>query len=179
MEQVFDQAKYHTNAVQKGNDPAIYLPVKSLIVSHMIKICLFFALAFIICWGCRPTRPDAYKKQQIAVGSGGGFTGLTTTYYLLDNGRLFRKTNRDSVYTPLGKLKTTRRKQLLSAVLDTCKIETTTYNEPGNVSRFVLFQNGDETYRVTWAAGDSAVPASYPKLFQSFMATLPTSDQRN
>ncbi len=113
------------------------------------------------------------------MGSGGGFTGMTTTYYLLDTGKLFSKTNRDTTYKALGKLKATRRKQLFSAVLDTCQIKTTDYSQPGNVSRFVLFRQGDKPHRVTWVAGDTAVPASYPRFYQSFMDVLPTPAQRN
>lgn len=136
-------------------------------------------LVIVICSGCRHTLPDTYKKRQVSVGSGGGFTGMTTMYYLLDNGKLFRKSNRDTTYTALGKLNVSQRKQLFSAVLDICQIKTTPYDQPGNVSRFVVFQNGNETHRVTWATGDSAVPASYPKLYQSFMSMLPVPDQRN
>ncbi|MBC7569187.1 MAG: FAD-binding oxidoreductase [Spirosoma sp.] len=146
----------------------------------MIKNTLFLLVLILnACSGCRHTLPDTYKGRQVAVGSGGGFTGITTTYYLLENGKLFRKTNRDTTYTVLDKIKATQRKQLFSAVLDTCQIKTTPYNQPGNVSRFVVFQNGDETHRVTWATGDTAVPASYPKFYQSFMSMLPAPDQRN
>jgi len=165
---------------KKACGPPVYLLISPLTVNHMIKNTLFLsALIIIACSGCQHTMPDAYKGRQMAVGSGGGFTGLTTTYYLLDNGKLFRKTNRDTTYTALGKLKATRRKQLFSAVLDTCQIKEASYNQPGNVSRFVLFQHGDETHRVTWAASDSAVPASYPKFYQSFMAMLPASNHPN
>lgn len=146
----------------------------------MIKCLLLLFIPIIVtCSGCRHTRPDTYKKRQVAVGSGGGFTGMTTTYYLLNNGKLFRKSNRDTTYTALGRIKATQREQLFDAVLDTCHIKTTPYDQPGNLSRFVVFQNGDETHRATWATGDTAVPASYPKFYQSFMSMLPASDQRN
>lgn len=128
--------------------------------------------------GCSANRsalPTTYKGRQIVVGNGGGFTGLTTTYYLLDNGKLLSRSSRDTVFTQLGKPKSTLRKQLFRAVLDTCQIRTTAYNEPGNVSRFVQFQNAGETHRVAWATGDTAVPATYPKFYRSFMALVPVS----
>lgn len=156
--------------------PAISLFTINCVIKNTLRLSV---LIIIVCSGCRPVLPDRYQGRQIAVGSGGGFTGMTTTYYLLDNGKLFSKSNRDATYKGLGGLRATRRKQLFSGILDTCQIRTTDYSQPGNVSRFVTFQHGDETHRVTWAVGDTAVPASYPKFYQSFMGVLPPPDQRN
>ena len=146
----------------------------------MIRVVFTLLVALISgCSANHSAMPDGYTGRQVAVGSGGGFTGLTTTYYVLDNRKLFRKSNRDTVYTPLGKLTARQKKRVFSAILDTCQIAKTPYNEPGNVSRFVLFQDGAESHRVTWAVGDSAVPTSYSKFYQSFMAIVPVPDQSN
>ncbi|WP_236648937.1 FAD-binding oxidoreductase [Spirosoma sp. 209] len=125
------------------------------------------------------TRPDSYAGRQLLAGSGGGFTGFTTTYILLDNGQLFRKHHGDTTYLPLGKQKRALVRRFFTAAEDTCQIKTTRYDQPGNRSRFVGWQQGEQTYRVTWSVADTAVPAAYPALYNAFMAMIPDSVRLN
>ncbi len=119
--------------------------------------------------------PTTYAGRQIRVGSGGGFTGTSTTYYLLDNGLLFSQHSRDTTYTPLGKLTTAHTKRLFRAVETTCHIRTARFSKPGNLYHFLGWQQGRETHKVTWGATDTTVLADYTKTYALFMNLLPTA----
>ena len=119
--------------------------------------------------------PATYQGRQIMAGNGGGFTGFSTTYYLLDNGQLFGKRSRDTLFTPLGKQTIANTKRLFEMVEKTCSIKTTQFNKPGNMYKFVGWQKGKQTYQVTWGAAGTALPPTYPKTYDSFMALIPAT----
>lgn len=121
--------------------------------------------------------PDIYRGRQIIVGGGGGVTGYTGSYYLLDDGRLYGRHTRDKAYKLISTQPPATIKRLFSTVENQCKIKTTKYNEPGNMSRFVAWRKGRYYYKVTWAAGDANVPAEYPKFYSTFMALIPAADR--
>lgn len=121
--------------------------------------------------------PATYKLRQIMVGSGGGFTGASTTYYLLENGKLYGRRNRDTVYTFIGQQTAANTKRVFTTVEVNCKIKTTKFDNPGNTYKFVQWRKGKLNYKVAWGAIDKtkAVPANYPKVYDSFMAMIPAS----
>ncbi|MDB5240514.1 MAG: hypothetical protein JWP57_1139 [Spirosoma sp.] len=123
--------------------------------------------------------PATYQGRQIIAGSGGGFTGFSTTYYLLDNRQLFGKRSRDTLFTPLGKQTAATTKRLFYLVEKTGSIKTTRFNNPGNMYKFVGWQKGKQTYQVTWGAAGTTVPAMYPKIYDSFMVLIPTTSRLN
>lgn len=124
------------------------------------------------------TTPDRYTGRQILVGSGGGFTGFTTTYYLLENGKLFRRSSRDTTFTFLAQQTTARTKRLFNTLEGTCKIKKTRFDHPGNRYTFVRWRKGKQTYKVAWGIPGHTVPATYPKFVDSFMATIPASSKQ-
>lgn len=123
----------------------------------------------------QPILPITYKGRQIMVGSGGGFTGFTTTYYLLDNGKLFGRRSRDTTFTFIRKQTTAQTKRMFSTVEGTCKIKKTAFDHPGNLYKFVQWRKGNQSYKVTWGASGKKVAATYPKFYDSFMAMIPAS----
>ena len=62
-----------------------------------MKITISFILIFcFISFSCKTkkvTSPKAYEGKQLIFSHGGGFAGTYKTYYLLDNGQLFKNTN--------------------------------------------------------------------------------------
>ncbi|QJW92200.1 hypothetical protein HNV11_03055 [Spirosoma taeanense] len=109
------------------------------------------------------------------VGSGGGATGFSTTYFLLDDGRLFGKRSRDTVFTSIGRQKATDTKRLFMTAETRCRIKTTRFDNPGNLYKFVQWQKGKQAYKVTWGDPGKSVPTSYPAFYNSFMALIPAS----
>ncbi|GAB3273913.1 hypothetical protein GCM10027347_46630 [Larkinella harenae] len=113
--------------------------------------------------------PMTYKNRQIIVGSGGGFTGASTAYYLLENGYLYSKSNTDSLYTRLGRQPTAITRRLFHELETTCRIKTAQFDHPGNTYRFVGWKKGPQDYRVTWGESGKTVPASFTKFYNAFM----------
>ncbi|WP_232540899.1 FAD-binding oxidoreductase [Spirosoma endbachense] len=123
----------------------------------------------------RAVTPITYTGRQIAVGSGGGFTGFSTTYYLLDNGQLFGRRSRDTTFTLIAKQTAANTKRVFKTVESNCKIKTTHFDNPGNTYRFVQWQKGKQAYKVTWGIPEKTVPANYQKFYDSFMTMIPAS----
>ena len=110
------------------------------------------------------------------LGSGGGVTGFATTYYLLANGKLFSRSSRDTVFTFIGRQTRANTKRVFEMAEQDCAIKTTNFNHPGNTYKFAQWKKGEESYRVTWGDISETVPASYPRLYTSFMTMLPISE---
>jgi hypothetical protein len=123
--------------------------------------------------------PTTYVGRQIMVGSGGGVTGFSTTYYLLDNGKLFGKRSRDMGFTFLGQQTAANTKRVFSVAEDKCKIKTAKFDNPGNVYTFIRWKKGKQENKVAWGAVDKAVPANYKKFYDSFMAMIPAALRLN
>jgi len=123
--------------------------------------------------------PATYTGKQVIVGHGGGFTGATTTYYLLENGQLFGRRSRDTTFTFLARQTAANTKRIFSTVEGACKVKTTRFDHPGNVYKFVQWRKGKKQYKVTWGATGKKVPVNYPKFYDSFMAMVPASLRLN
>ena len=121
----------------------------------------------------RAATPDKYKGRQLVMGSGGGITGFVTTYYLLDNRKLFVRNGRDTMFTFLNRQPEIITRQLFQMAEDTCNIKTTTFDHPGNLYKFAQWNKGEQSHKVTWGDREEKVPASYTKLYNSFMAIVP------
>lgn len=113
------------------------------------------------------------------VGNGGGITGFSTTYYLLDNGQLFGRRSYDTVFTTLGRKTAAHTKRTFRMAEDDCRILTTQFDNPGNRYRFVGWRKGKRTNKITWGEPGTTPPATYPKFYESFMAAIPRSSRLN
>lgn len=112
--------------------------------------------------------PDKYNKCQIIFGSGGGFANLVNEYYLLENGKLYRKHNADTVYIELGKQK-----------LDSVKILFTKtkalfennglLHEPGNISYFIKLKKDSTINEIVWGSTNKKPSSEVKELYNELM----------
>ncbi|WP_020601005.1 FAD-binding oxidoreductase [Spirosoma panaciterrae] len=119
--------------------------------------------------------PTNYKGRQIIVGSGGGVTGASSAYYLLENGKLYGRRTRDTTFTFIGQQTAANTKRVFSIAEVNCKIQTTKFDQPGNTYKFVQWRKGKVSHKVSWGAVGKEVPTNYPKFYDSFMAMIPAS----
>lgn len=119
--------------------------------------------------------PATYKGRVLTVASGGGVTGFTTYYYLLDDGQLFGKQSRDNTFSFLAKQTPANTKRIFDVVEGSCKIKKTKFDNPGNMYKLVQWRKGGQAYRVAWGDPDKTVPANYPRFYDSFMSMIPAS----
>ena len=121
------------------------------------------------------TSPKAYTGRIIAVTSGGGFTGRSTSYYLQDDGRLYGKRSNEATYALLAKQTPDNTKRVFGSLEDRCLIKKTKFDFPGNTYKAVGWRKGKEQYSVTWGSPTDTVPANYETFYGSFMATIPAT----
>jgi len=121
------------------------------------------------------TSPKTYTGRVIAITSGGGFTGRSSSYYLQDDGRLYGKRSTEVTYALLAKQTLDNTKRVFWSLEDRCQIKKTTFDFPGNTYKAVGWRKGKEQYSVTWGSPTDSVPANYEKFYSSFMATIPAS----
>ncbi|GAB3903932.1 hypothetical protein GCM10028803_33150 [Larkinella knui] len=123
----------------------------------------------------RSTYPLTYQNRQISVGKGGGFTGASTAYYLLENGNLYAKSTADSLFTHLGKKSAAVTRRLFNELEKTCQIKTTRFDQPGNVYQYVSWKKNQQEFKVTWGNQRQPPPARFVKFYKSFMAQIPAT----
>ncbi|MBD2699884.1 hypothetical protein IC229_04505 [Spirosoma sp. BT702] len=109
------------------------------------------------------------------IGSGGGFTGAATAYYLFEDGKLFGWRNRDTTFTFIAQQTPANTKKVFATFDEKCKIKTTKFDYPGNTYKLVRWKKGKEIYKVAWGESGKIVPPNYPKFYDSFMAMIPAS----
>ncbi|RRB06444.1 FAD-binding oxidoreductase [Larkinella rosea] len=119
--------------------------------------------------------PFTYKNRQIVVGKGGGFTGASTSYYLLENGYLYVKTDADSLFTLIGKKTAAATRRLFNELETVCRIKSTRFSQPGNRYQFVSWKKNRQEYKVSWGDPRQPPPPRFVKFYQSFMAQIPAS----
>lgn len=131
----------------------------------MKKNLLLFSLTLL--FGCK-TIP---KAQVITVGSGGGFTGVWQEYSLKPTGEILRHTSKPDTNVLVMTLSKSDTKKIFKEIvsLDLSKKQL---DEPGNMSYFLSFAEGDKfSYRVVW--GGKTPPAdSVKQFYKSFMEVV-------
>ncbi|MBK9338149.1 MAG: hypothetical protein IPM98_17025 [Lewinellaceae bacterium] len=122
---------------------------------------LYFALALIsvsaLSNQCKHPKytADNLPDEHLRFGNGGGFTGVETTFTLLENGQLFKST---SAMPQAVALKNCNRKTA-DNLLDTAEdlgLLKLDFDHPGNIYKFIEFTDDGQTRRITW--GDPAHP---------------------
>lgn len=117
----------------------------------MIIKYFFPFLLFHIVLSCRTqhTSPLNYKGKMIVVGNGGGFTGAVSSYYLLDNGAVYRTGRTDTSFIEVGKMEINEIANVFQNYTS-LKIDAMELNEPGNRYYFIEKQEGDQKHKVQW-----------------------------
>lgn len=102
--------------------------------------------------------PALYKGDQLHFGQGGGFTGEVTYYVLLDDGRLFQRS--DTTYTQMPSFQKSFTSQMFSNYHQ-LGLQSIDHNHPGNLYYFVEHHSrkGD-VHRMTWGKPDQPAPAN-------------------
>ncbi|MEZ4773390.1 MAG: hypothetical protein R3D00_09415 [Bacteroidia bacterium] len=136
-----------------------------------LSIISFFLTCMSLLSGCKSQdyQPETYPDAQIIFGSGGGFTGMVSTYVLLEDGRIYDKAPTSDSFSLLKKGKKKMAKALF-AQLNEMKMAETTVDAPGNLYYFIEMKGPDpETYRLVWGDQAAEVPDTLLSLYRSLM----------
>lgn len=101
--------------------------------------------------------PTDFKDRQILFGSGGGFTGVETTYILMENGQLFQA-NLDETFVELHVLDKSTTKDFFDRLTD-CNMAEMDFNKPGNMYFFLEEKGKKVNKRLVWGDQRSGRPS--------------------
>lgn len=104
--------------------------------------------------GCKAPvyTPETTPDLQLLCGTGGGFSGVETTFSLLKNGQVFMKQGVGSSWVSVGKLPEPQTRQLFNSY-ETLALAKLEFNEPGNLYHFVGSNVQGKIHQVTWDPG--------------------------
>ena len=103
-------------------------------------------------------------EERLSFGRGGGFTGVETTYTLLENGQLFKSVSKGPEPEEIPGAKRKAAKKLFETA-ETLGLLQTDFMYPGNTYSFIEFHDDGQQRRIAW--GDAAHPVD-PKIKEFF-----------
>lgn len=113
--------------------------------------------------------PINYQSQKLHFGSGGGFAGIEKEYVLLDNGQLYFKISRDTIYHTV----TTLDKNLTQQFFNTYQnlgSDTLDINSPGNQYYFLENTKEEKSNRMVWGNSDGTPPENVKALYENLIS---------
>ncbi len=126
--------------------------MKNSWIVALIVVVLFFS-----CKTNKVFDPEEYQGKKIILTHGGGFTGATKTYILLDNGQVFKKNNGllKSANDPDPQKLTIDKKVVkqMFVNIDNLGLKKINKNEPGNLTYSITIKDSDGTHMIQWGKG--------------------------
>jgi hypothetical protein len=132
---------------------------------------IILAISLFSCKTTRVDNPDGYRGKQIVIGSGGGATGQTTTWMILDNGQVFKQLAPEGIpdrVRTLGKQKAAGLFELVEGL----NPETEPFNHPGNLTHFIGINKAGKTSLIKWGEPNVAVPEKYTNTYNRVMSVI-------
>ncbi|MEM8523562.1 MAG: hypothetical protein AAGG68_02905 [Bacteroidota bacterium] len=139
--------------------------MKQLIFKNLVLLTLLSI------YSCKTYQPNNLPSKQIIFGNGGGITGATTSYILLQNGQVFKSNSLQNDTTALLKIKPKIAKQYFEQLndLDWQKVGS---SQPGNTYQFVTYKTVDSTQRIAWGAAGYEVPTNLKNIYDALKKEL-------
>ena len=130
---------------------------------------------------CRSKDIDhqAYEKSKVFFGGGGGFTGQSFEFCLLENGTLYSVNSLTNEYSEAMLIKKSEAKALMNKV-KAVNSKNFDYNEPGNLYKYIkTTKTGDEDVKLVWGNPDLIVDESVISLYNDLIAASKALDPKN
>ncbi len=139
--------------------------------SKILPSLAILAIIFLISCTSEVVFPEKYKGEQIHFGQGGGFTGELNYYALFDDGRLFKRSLRDSTFSLVDTWETPFVNQMFANYIS-LQLDKVEFYEPGNLYYFIQYKSGDSPFHdIAWGREgfrpDQNIVTYYNLLFKS------------
>jgi len=110
-------------------------------------------MSMLACKSNKVESPQDSKGKTLILTHGGGFTGKFSTYYLLENGQLWKGSKTEGIKDKQKSLPQDVADQIFSNydVLKIADMEVVTY---GNLLYTITMEDGNNTNKVSWEKGD-------------------------
>lgn len=120
---------------------------------------------------CKHTRytADNLPDDWLRFGSGGGFTGVETTYTLLENGQLFQANSQGKGTTELPPCKRRDANKLFESA-EKLGLLQLDFQHPGNTYQFMEFQDDGQSRRIAWGDREHPVDEKIKALYDQLIA---------
>lgn len=133
----------------------------------MKKPILFTIVVFILscCKTAQVTSPESFNGKEIIIAEGGGVSGQTTQYIILENGQVFVRTIYPASLKELKSLK----KETVEGIFDRVeklKIAETKFQHPGNMAYSLSVKSGQDLQEIKWGDPGFPVPPSILECYQ-------------
>lgn len=133
-----------------------------------LTYCFVFLAILQSCASRKPVDPLQYAGRSVILGSGGGFSGMETEYRLLDNGQLYQRAIPNEPYKLL-KAKSKKKAEKWIASFDSLSALHTSFNNPGNMYKFVVFKKDTSENRVVWGLANQLPDEKITQFYQDFL----------
>lgn len=119
-----------------------------------VKFYIIVVIIYSLTLSCtrKYTSPQEFKGKVLNIGSGGGFTGKSIQYSILENGQLYEVLN-DSSYLNLGEMDAVAVQQIFLNYSN-FKFNELKINDPGNRYYFIIDNFGSEKHKLTWGRNE-------------------------
>lgn len=118
---------------------------------------------------------EKLPSTQILFGKGGGFTGRTHDFALLQDGRIL-EFHADSESQKIMKKISKERATSLYASIDSFPTQTWLHNAPGNIYHYITVKTeGKKDRKIVWDGGRDAknLPSNIEQYYRSLMSEVP------
>lgn len=144
-----------------------------MILKHYTAIVIL--LAFGACNSQKKVTTSAeWKGKSVQFGSGGGFTGVSKIYTLLENGQLFLRTGVvNGKETSQGSVSKQQAKSIF-ARLDKYTWPKDDVSHPGNTFSTLVYLEPGATHTITWGDGSYQPDADITQLYKDLNSLIST-----
>lgn len=118
---------------------------------------------------------EKLPATQILFGKGGGFTGQTQDFALLEDGRVLEIQTNSAEQKILKKISKDRVKSLYASI-ESFPSQTWLYNVPGNIYHYITVKKeGKKDRKIVWDGGRDAknLPSNIEEYYQKLMSEVP------
>lgn len=133
---------------------------------------LLFGL-LITAFGCKSQHytSENLPTHQLVFGDGGGFTGATTEYILLENGQVFKRYSLDKSTLEMGTVKKRLAKDMIKTA-QALQLENLDIKQPGNLYYFLRYKNGDQEHQITWGSESYQIDEKIATFYKDLTAMI-------
>ena len=122
----------------------------------MMRKLLYILVVFMLTSACStPKALKSFSGNRLIFGSGGGFTNRGTTYTLSYDGSLYKVNELTGQRDKITVIPKKEAKKIFIKFLK-AGLDTMEYSKPGNIYRFIGFENDSATRKIVWGNPDEA-----------------------
>jgi len=134
---------------------------------------LFLSVLTLSFFGCKSQQYslEELTEKRLVFGNGGGMTGASDTYVLLENGQLFHTNSLTKQSSELESISRIKAKEYFTKLKE-LSLSERDFDHPGNMYYFLEDVNSDEGHRVTWGSNDHEISEECKTFYKELRTTI-------